>query len=249
MTDWTPHNNRAEWHVTYRCDLSCANCNRACFLPAQTPDMTLDDAREFMRQSEQLAWYPDIVIMGGEPTLHPDLFEFIRLANQHSPGRVTFYSNGFSKKARECIDRVRREGTADVPDYTFKPLGSVIHEHWDIFIAPDDFGRERMPTDGPCLSHSSTGACGISVDHEGYTVCCMGGAIDGVLGLGVRTKRLADLFQAEFADRQTRALCAMCGQHLGATARQIGKCTMVKGTLLSPAWAAAAERIHGKGCK
>ena len=29
--DYTPKTNCAEWHVTYKCDLTCNNCNRFCF--------------------------------------------------------------------------------------------------------------------------------------------------------------------------------------------------------------------------
>lgn len=66
----TPKSNEAEWHITYKCDLNSPNCNRLCFLPPTTPDMTLDDSRGFNRQARELGWFPKIVILGGEPTLH-----------------------------------------------------------------------------------------------------------------------------------------------------------------------------------
>jgi MoaA/NifB/PqqE/SkfB family radical SAM enzyme len=94
IPDYTPKSNEAEWHITYKCDLACPNCNRLCFLPPTTADMTLDDAREFNRQARELAWFPKIVILGGEPTLHRDLFEFIEIASELSPGRVEVWSNG-----------------------------------------------------------------------------------------------------------------------------------------------------------
>jgi hypothetical protein len=245
MIDFTPKSNKAEWHLTYRCDLACTNCNRACFLPPQTPDMTLDDAREFRRQVESLDpkfnYHPRIIIIGGEPTLHRDFLEFVALANAMSPGRVEVWSNGFRPRADELLEEVRKSGLARVVDGTIKPDGSVLHPVNDIFLAPCDIGETREP----CGSHAciTDPDCGISVDAAGYSLCCMGGAIDGVLRLRARTKRLADLFDPEFAERQTRTLCNVCGQHRGvnghaATAR------LIAGTLMSPTWLQAVNRIR-----
>ena len=66
------------------------------------------------------------------------------------------------------------------------------------FMAPIDF---QVPERVPCYLHSRTG-CGISVDAGGYTVCPIGGAIDGVLASNLRTRRLADLFDPVFAQYQ-----------------------------------------------
>ena len=108
IPDYTPKSNEAEWHITYKCDLNCPNCNRLCFLPPTTRDMTLDDAREFNRQARELGWFPKIVILGGEPTLHRDLFEFIEIAKELSPGRVEIWSNGY-RQAKEILARIAKK--------------------------------------------------------------------------------------------------------------------------------------------
>lgn len=240
MHDYTPKSPKAEWHLTYRCTLSCPCCNRACFLPPQTPDMTLDDAKEFCRQAEALSWKPRIMLIGGEPTLHRDLFAFIDVASAFNPGSVELWSNGYGGAAQKILSRVRAEGRAAVVEGTIKNA-NVAHDVFDIFQSPSDYGMTREP----CGTHASVEwpDCGISVDHEGYTLCCMGGAIDGLLGLGVRTKRLADLWDVDFANRQTEALCKHCGQHLGITGRQVATSQVIRGTLLSPTWCEAARRV------
>jgi hypothetical protein len=239
--DYTPKSDKAEWHLTYRCDLRCTTCNRGCFLPPQTADMTLADAEEFCRQANELDYHPRIIIIGGEPTLHPDFWNFVRLAHAFNPNGVEVWSNGHSHHAKDLLAAVAEEGIAKVIDGTRKPAGSVRQPVDDIFLAPRDFGQTRQP----CGTHACFAQpdCGISVDSDGYTICCMGGAIDGILRLGVRTKRLADLFDPDFARRQTEALCSCCGQHLGIDREKFLGSEVICGTRMSRSWQEAAKRI------
>lgn len=242
IPDYTPKSNEAEWHITYRCDLACTNCNRLCFLPPTTKDMTLEDAREFNRQARELNWFPRIVILGGEPTLHKDLFEFIEIANELSPGRVQVWSNGYRQAAKDQLARIRSEGRASVCEETIKCDGSVVLPQGDFFLAPVDFG---VINHRPCHNHAAIG-CGISVDAEGYAICSVGGAIDSVLDLKLRTKSLKDLFDRDFAHKQTCSLCDMCGRGLGITNYHIAKSQVLHGALMSPTWANAVHQIEAK---
>ena len=79
--DYTPKSGRAEWHLTYKCNLSCGNCNRLSQFKPTTDDMTIDDAKYFIQQCHDIGWIPnEIAIIGGEPTLHKDFDKFIELA-------------------------------------------------------------------------------------------------------------------------------------------------------------------------
>lgn len=53
-----------------------------------------------------------------------------------------------------------------------------------------------------------------------------------MLELGLRTKNLADLFDPEFAHRQTCSLCDVCGRELGITNAKIAKSQVMHGTLI-----------------
>ncbi|MFN9603737.1 MAG: hypothetical protein ACK6A7_09875, partial [Planctomycetota bacterium] len=205
-----------------------------------TTDMTLSDALECNRQARALHWFPKIVIVGGEPTLHRELFEFIEIANELCPGRVEVWSNGYRQAAKDQLERIRAEGRAKVCEETIKADGCTVLPQADFFLAPKDFG---VINHRPCHNHAAIG-CGISVDAEGYAACSIGGAIDSVLQLGVRTKSLKDLFDLEFAHRQTCSLCDVCGRELGITSHHIAKSQVMHGSLMSPTWQAAVKRIE-----
>jgi hypothetical protein len=204
--------------------------------------MTVEDAELFCRQADELEWKPRIILIGGEPTLHPDLLQFIKIAARFNStqGGVELWSNGYGNNAKKILDQVRNDAVATVIEGTIK-RGDVTHETQDIFLSPADRGLVRKP----CGTHACVTwpDCGISVDHEGYTLCCMGGAIDGIFKLGCRTTKLADLFDEKFAMQQTATLCANCGQHLGTRGHDIVQAKTIYGTRMSPAWAVAAERI------
>jgi len=240
MTDWTPKTNVAEWHITYNCNLRCVGCNRFVGAKRHAPDMTVQDAHEFIRQAAEMDWQPEIRILGGEPTLHQDLFEFIELAFAFTGRvkvvprgyeRVRVYSNGYSQKTIAILNRIRSEAKAFVPSWAVKRDGSVTFEHIDYCIAPRDIGDTRQP----CDFHSArVGGCGISVDSRGYAVCQTGGAIDEILGLGARTRTLADLFDETFAAWQTGLLCSHCGGIWGY--RHADKFPIIHGVPMSPRW-------------
>ena len=239
MFDYTPKKPQVEMHLTYHCDLACRNCNRLCFLPPQTRDMTLDDAREFARQTLAIDWHPRVLLIGGEPTLHPDFLDFIPICNEFAT-EVQVWSNGYSAAAKAILAKVEREGLAYIEKATQKPGGSMNHACQDFFVAPADYGLTR---DTPCGCHSGYEAgCGISVDAEGYTVCCCGGTVDGFLRLGARTKRLADLFDPAWAAANTKLLCNNCGRLWPKSMELLPSLPTIRGTSMSPRWQAAANR-------
>jgi hypothetical protein len=238
--NFTPANNLAEVHLTYRCDLACIHCNRLSWLPATTPDMTLDDAKAFIDQTKAIPWNPTVFLIGGEPTLHPQFREFVLLFANAAIGRVVVWSNGYGSKAQSDLAWVRKNGVAEIYHETMKPSGSILHSVTDYFLAPVDYGRVSRE---PCISHCRTG-CGISVDAYGYTICCCGGAIDGVLNLHARTKRLADIFDNKYATAQTQLLCSHCGCRLGVGPEKTANASLRHGSLMSPTWYHAVDNIQ-----
>jgi hypothetical protein len=202
---YIPSSGKAELHITYRCNLQCVNCNRGSYLrEPHTPDMTVADVMEFFRQCRELNWKPAVLLIGGEPTMHPDFDEIVALSRAFAGNDlVQVWSNG---RDRSVVDSIRKRYAASVPEESFKDKSRIDFPWDDYFVSPADYGIERHK----CWQHGSE-ICGISVDSQGYMPCAVGGMIDGMLKLGIRTKRLSDLFDENINAVLTKEMCKHCG--------------------------------------
>jgi len=192
-----------ELHITYRCSLGCCYCNRGCGLnQSHTPDMTFDQFVTFFTDALGYRAIDTVFFVGGEPTLHID-FERMVSWLIHRGVRVRVYSNQYTLKSRDIIERVKAMG-AEVISQSAKVNGSVLHASSNLFCSPTDAGVEWEV--GCEWAAGWPGGCGYSVDANGITACSVGGAIDGILGLGQRTW---DWYRVHA--KQLRALCRHCG--------------------------------------
>lgn len=247
--DYRPITSKIEWNITYSCNLECACCNRGSFLQKpHTPNMTIDDALDYFRQAREIEFEPFVlVIVGGEPTMHPDFMEFCRVARENHKGEVWVISNGNISRSRELCEKARAKYSVSLhyDAYKVESITRKNHEaftyqwNWDMFLSPTDYGE---PLRDVCYTHCST-LCGISLDAGGYSPCALGGAVDALLGLNVRTRNLADLFDKEKIAEMTRALCAHCGfSMMGQRHPDLVKEADTRfGTPMSPTWLKAFE--------
>lgn len=86
--------------LTMRCNMDC----NYCYNPARAKDdMDLDYFTEVCRR---LPRQVGMKFLGGEPTMHPQFFDFIRTATAHGH-HVFFASNGYQYINREFIARLQ----------------------------------------------------------------------------------------------------------------------------------------------
>ena len=263
MSDLTPRKDfpKLELHLTYACDLECVACSRASFLrKPHTRNLTIADVEDAFRQCDELKWEPRVIIIGGEPVMHPQFYEICRMSVQwsinHRPDNfVQVFSNGHTAKTMDACRKVEQEWSCSIFRDEWKPASRVGGEPgqstWypGMFVSPADAG---LPNQGPCYQHSSI-ICGIGYDAHGFTLCPMGGTISTLLGAPegvIRSRRLADLFDPEWAKRATEEMCKHCGyaiwNRLGtpdekgahdrySDVQPLGQA----GTRMSPTWQAA----------
>ena len=61
---------------TIGCNWDCWYCQNRPLLSQNEPSTTIAEFFDFLRSRQQ--WLDGVVVCGGEPTLHPDLFDFIK---------------------------------------------------------------------------------------------------------------------------------------------------------------------------
>jgi len=145
--------------------------------------------------------------MGGEPTLHPHLFEILQslltYKNEFSQQtRLILVSNGFGPKVNRVLSKIPHsievENTRKVS----------IAQRFDSFnVAPQDLPQYQHKdfSRGCFLSLF----CGIGLNRYDYYPCAVGGGIDSVCGFGIGRKELPagnDLMRD-----QLQVLCGYCG--------------------------------------
>ena len=94
-----------ELHIelTYRCDSKCIMCDLWDYhtrIPRQEKEITLDEIRNFVGQSEHLKKIKTVVLSGGEPFLRKDLAGICGYFTERFPGiSLGILTNGINTKA------------------------------------------------------------------------------------------------------------------------------------------------------
>ncbi len=125
-TDHEQHSCFIQIEITDTCDLTCPNCYMG---PHNKWYLTLEEADRMFKRIGELEGVQEVLTLtGGEPTLHPKLFELAELALAHDIRYVLVNTNG---------NRIARE-----PDFAKRmaDLGLVCYLQFDGF--DDDVYRK-----------------------------------------------------------------------------------------------------------
>jgi hypothetical protein len=137
--------DRLEMHVTHACNLTCESCSH----------YSNHNHKERVEPEEADLWFgawsrrisvDDFVLLGGEPTLHPRLADFVPRVRKHWPqARITLITNGFFldrrpelpldlAEAGNCVVKLSVHHNSADYDRRIRPVLSLL-ERW-----PTDFG-------------------------------------------------------------------------------------------------------------
>ncbi|CAK0775507.1 Radical SAM protein [Gammaproteobacteria bacterium] len=197
-----------EIDITYACNLRCLNCNRSCRQAPTNDSMTAEQIRKFISESvrHSVKW-ERIRVLGGEPTLHPDISEILRLLFEYKQGyspamRLQLVTNGFGDRVREVLSKVPEdieiENTKKTsPRNDFRPFNKAPRDSLLYLFADYTNGCWIPPR------------CGIGLTPYGYYTCAVAGAIDRILGYDLGVKEYSS-FEKTFVEQRNK-FCGYCG--------------------------------------
>lgn len=196
--------------ITYRCHVGCLNCNRSVG-KGQAPtneEMTVEQIQRFVQESvdKKVKW-GSIHVVGGEPTLHPQLFEILEVLIQYkqhySPDtKIDIYTSGYGEKVMSILSQVPNEIAI-----VNSSKESKVQLHYPFNMAPkDSLLYKYADYANGCWIGSN---CGMGLTPYGYYACSLAGGIDRIFGLNKGKKTLPSPTDPMLDD--LRPFCQLCG--------------------------------------
>jgi hypothetical protein len=202
-----------EFDVTNACNLKCNNCTRRCDV---APRNDFIDLPSFFRFLDDAAFHPfrRIVIMGGEPTLHPEIDKICREIKQLCTHKYNctpiIVTNCLDPKSVEFVDGLTGFDVRKEPKNKVKKGGGARpQDFWTMNVAPIDFPEfQKVDFSKGCRQAKR---CGYQRSVYGkYYACAMAGPIDEIFDLGMGVTDLKDVEHMKAF--QFSALCRFCGR-------------------------------------
>ena len=204
----TPNKKVIGIEATFRCNLGCNNCDRACGIAPTNDSMTVEQVQKFIEESLSIKHkWTTIGLLGGEPTLHPKVLDMIdvigKYRQQHHSCRVILYTNGYGKHVRDVLGKV--PGWVEIVN-SWK--NGPVNKFRTYNVAPRDLNLYQTGDYAKgCLVLE---VCGMSLSCNGYYPCAAGACVDRVFGYDIGYRSLREALQADMRDR-LKVLCSMCG--------------------------------------
>lgn len=199
--------NLIEIDITYQCNLACINCCRFCGKFPTKEKMTVDQICKFISESKKkkISW-KYISLLGGEPTLHPDLIEIIRVLKEYSDElvdcRLAISTNGYMRQSLKILSKIPRG--VEIINSRKKSSFQIFDT---IMVAPIDCIEfdDADYTKGCRIIKN----CGIGLTPYGYYPCAVAGAIDRICGYDLGRKSIPDI-NDNMCDL-LNVFCRLCG--------------------------------------
>lgn len=234
---FTRNTNIIELDLTYACNLNCINCVRSCRQAPSNVGMGVGQIKKFINESiDNNKEWEKIRVMGGEPTLHPDIFEILDLLLEYKRSHslntcIEIVTNGYGEKQKDILSKVPKE--VKIVDTSKK---SEVQEKFFAFnIAPRDLIYYKFVDYS--MGCRAISVCGMGLTPFGYYPCPLAGGIDRVFGFDIGRKKMPSLNDS-MVD-QLKVFCQYCGRFRGMGG-------WVKKEIMSSAWKKAYSAYKAK---
>ena len=225
-----------EIDITYKCNKRCNNCDRSCSQAPSEEHMGVEQIEKFVEESikNNVKW-KYIRILGGEPALHPNIFEIVNLLlgykNSYSPKTlIIFVTNGYGDKVKGVLSKFPEEVIIEnsmekpVPAYDgsiYKPkeesneflramkigMPLIFEMPFVIFNnAPQDhLWYKEVDYSRGCWLCN----IGVGLTAHGYYHCPIAGGIDRIFGFDKGRKEFPK--KEDAMKDQFKVFCRLCG--------------------------------------
>jgi hypothetical protein len=186
--------------------------------------MSVAQIEKFIHESiENSITWESIRVLGGEPTLHPDLMKIIDLLMEYKhsyapDAKVQLVTNGFGPNNKAILSKM--------------PKDLIIDNSAKVSSTPLFHPFNMAPKDNPLYFFADyrngcwiTGSCGIGLTRYGYYPCAIAGSIDRVMGFNRGIKTLKDAYSR--LDEQFNTFCGYCGRFTFAGATHEERMSLV----------------------
>ena len=238
---YLPNHKYISIDITYHCNLKCINCNRSCGQAPCNDQMTVKQIYKFVKESinNNVKW-EEIRILGGEPTLHPNVLEILNLLlkyknNYSSDTIIRFVTNGIENY--NIISKIPKKIRIQI-----MPKKDKVH-HIPFNVAPKDSRLYKYANySNGCLI---TSMCGIGLTPYGYYPCAIAGGIDRIFGFNIGRKKLPSSNDSMID--QLQVFCRLCG-HFRYPSKKLFmyKVKHTNNEILSPTWKKAYKKYKIK---
>lgn len=162
--------------ITLRCNGYCKNCKVFCCSEERTGlnyddlDMTIPQIEKFIKQTKKVGdetkriVFDEVVITGGEATIHPLLKEITLLIQDELLGK---YINRLKILTNNILNVVKADKEIKKYFFNWVPIDEKSNCHWAVLIHPDDSKQER-PNLFTCRHLDRD----IVLSAHGYNICC-----------------------------------------------------------------------------
>lgn len=227
---------RLKVNVTYRCDRSCPNCNRATALcPSDGSD---DVSPEYLKDMlvgcrDMGVRFRSIWLTGGEPTMHPRFLEIVEVLDW------------YRKSYRRCQIRsytYHRPQSHWMVEKAAAEFGLLVRDTQKASPQKQTFAAQMAPVDDPRIGPDApyfkgcwnARKCGTCLDARGFWCCPIGAAVARAFRIPPTITRPEDYTDVNIM-AQYGLVCRYCGYWSHNRPKDIGKFE------LSKSWRDAVE--------
>jgi len=249
-----------ELSITAKCNMACHNCDAMVRqAPKMDNTMTIEQITSFIKESSEnnIKW-EIIVLTGGEPLLHPDIQQIIRMLNKAFFNKGVIYKGEYNHTTYfdENIENYIKEGLVVLTNGKVKnKLLNLQHKShlinllstnkkdnnqlfYPINIAPIDNTNFNVSKNKEYARVYKKCQCAQScLTKHGYYPCTTGAAIDKVFGMDTGIKNIKYI-NDDAVYKQFEDLCKYCGYFNEIAPFEVPEehVKYTNKTVLSPTW-------------